>query len=302
MGQTRGAEKSMTPVMDSIVSTAMMTKYHMASINLRRQIMARKACLTGMFGVLLAFTMVLSGCQNSSSEPSDTWTAVSDVNLLAGSWKGKGEISISAQDVKIGGEEGEEGDNDENEGASLLYFPESSMEIETAFDYVADEPNARVSTKMDMSKILDATVGMINGIPEMKSAVALGVAMSIAMDEKLSPEQQLEAFATLGITQTDMETLMGGEDESIVVLAKITITKDHVWLMMTKGDPALAKYYFTSEDAIPKGELLGASEGGKSFINQDGTKLKLTVPKDKFKAAGINVGKNVEFILNKQSS
>ncbi|MDR1248258.1 MAG: hypothetical protein LBK63_03045 [Treponema sp.] len=261
--------------------------------------MAGKAYLTGMLGVLLVFITVLAGCLNSNSEPSDTWTTVSDARELAGTWKGKGNISISAQDVKMG-DEGEDGEEDE--GASLLYFPASSMGIEMAFDYVADAPSARTSIKMDMSKILDETAAMINSIPEMKNAVALGVAMSIAMDEKLSSTEQLKEFTTLGITQTDVDTLTGGGEDSINVLTKIAITKDHIWLMMTKGDTSLTKYSFTSEDAVPKDELLGAGGAGKSFINQDGTKLKLTMSKAQFKASGISVERDIELILNKQSS
>jgi hypothetical protein len=253
--------------------------------------MTKKACLTGMPGILLAFIMALSGCPNSNSEPSDAWTKVSNVNELAGTWKGTGTINFPAQDIKMG--------DDGEEDSSVLSLPASSMGIEAVISYAADAPNANTSIKMNMSKILDAALASINTNPKIKGVMALGVAMSVLMDENLSEMQKFTALTALGLSPADVPALMGGDEAAVAaVLAKIKLTKDHIWLMMAKENPTMEKYYYTTTNTISADELLKG--GGEVKVNQNGTKLKLTLSKAQFNAGGMSVEKDVELILNKQ--
>jgi hypothetical protein len=67
-------------------------------------------------------------------------------------------------------------------------------------------------------------------------------------------------------------------------------------------DPAPEKYYVTDSTDILAEDLLGANEGGKIYINQNGTKLKLTMPKEELGGTtgyDLDVADDVEFILHK---
>jgi hypothetical protein len=251
--------------------------------------MARKAYLMGMFGMALTFAAVLSGCLNSNSEPSDTWTKVSDVNVLAGSWKGKGTIPIADQSVSMG----------EGEDAFALPVSTSSMGIEMTVSYAAGAEKAHTSAKLDMESILGAVAATINSDAAMKASIAPLMALSVAMDEDLSDMEKSDALASFGITPLDVIALMSGDEAAAAVLAMMTITKDHVWDMMAKENPALEKYYYIEDNDIPADSLLNT--GGDVKINQSGTKLQLKLPKDQFKAGGMSVEKDVEFVLNRQS-
>jgi hypothetical protein len=253
--------------------------------------MARKAYLTGMLGIALVFIMVLAGCPNSSSEPSDTWTKVSDVNELAGTWKGKGAIPIPAQSIPMG----------EEEDALLLPVPASSLETEMTVSYAAGAENVHASTKANIESFLDAMAATVNTNAAMKASIAPMLALSVAMDEDLSDEEKSQALASFGITPLDVIALMSGDEAAIAAaLESITITKDHVWDMVAKENPDMKKYYYIDNNAIPAGTLLNA--GGDVEINQSGTKLQLKLSKDQFKAGNMGVEKDVEFILNRQSS
>jgi hypothetical protein len=252
--------------------------------------MARKVYVAGILGIALVFIVVLAGCPDANTETPDTWTEVSTMNVLAGTWSGKGTIPIPAQDRPMG----------DDEDALPLPLPQSSVGMEMTVSYVADSPTMNVSTKIDMSVYLDAMVATLNKDDDMKALMAFFVVMSVAMNDELSEAEKSKALGDLGLTLTDMAALMG-EDEAAkaAVLKKISINKDLLWNMMTmEEEPTPEKYFFTREETIPKEELL--DENQKIYINQDSTKVKLAIPKAEFDDMEIDIGNAAEFILNKQ--
>jgi hypothetical protein len=255
----------------------------------------KKIQFIGLPAAALVFVMVLTGCPNPNTKEQDTWTEASDVNALAGNWKGSGSIPIPAQSIPI----------PMDEDGSTLPISAFSMGIAMTISYTADAPAADVSMKMDMGTYLDAMAKAVNDSPEIKGIMALGAIM-VAMDDELSDEEQIAALTDLGLSQADMATLMGafisGDEDAIArIVAKITITKDHVWAMSTAGiEPTPEKYYYTVEETISTEELLGENVDEKIYINQDGTKLKLTIPKEQFDDMNMDIANDVELILDKQ--
>jgi hypothetical protein len=115
----------------------------------------------------LTFSFVLIGCPNPNEEESDTWTKVTEVNELAGTWKGNGVIPIPAQDESFGDEE-----------ASVVSIPASSVAVEMTFAYTADEEAAHVDMKIDMKNYFDAMAKAIDDDPDAKALVLMGLMFS----------------------------------------------------------------------------------------------------------------------------
>jgi outer membrane lipoprotein SlyB len=250
-------------------------------------IMRRKAYLTGILGLALVFAMVLTGCAGSDPETRDTWTKATNADQVAGSWQGTGTIPIPKQDVKMGDED--------DPTAPILSFPGSSMGIDMTVTYAAGAANAATSITMDLNGILGAAVDTINKNSEMKNLMAFGVIMTIMFDDEMSDAEKSAALSALGLTEADMGVLMGDDDAATAaVLAKITITKDTIWLMQGGATPG--DYHVTDTGTIPKAELIGDNVQ----LNQDGTKLRLIVPKAMFSDAGMTIEKDVELYLNKK--
>jgi multidrug efflux pump subunit AcrA (membrane-fusion protein) len=252
--------------------------------------MARKAFLTGMSGLLLVCIMVLAGCPDPTSgrpDPNpgqpDTWTEVTDVNVLAGTWKGTGTIQISAQTISM-----------DEEGGGILQLPASSMGIDMTFTYVAGEPNAGIAITVDMENILEAAAEAISSDAELKGYLAIGVILSSTFDGALSDADKTLLLADFGLSPVEMGALMGGGSAAAAALAKLRITKNHVWYI--QGGDLTKKYTITpDQDPIPAGDLLAE----EVFVNQDGTKIKLMVPQAAFEETTMTVGA-VDLILNKQ--
>lgn len=259
----------------------------------------KKIRFVGLPAVALVIIMVLTGCPDSNLEEKDPWTEVTNVNALAGNWSGSGTITIPAQSVPISEEE-------DDPGLSISAF---SLGLELSISYVADAPTAKTSTKTNMGEFFDAMAKTVNSNPEIKSLMALGVILTVAMDEELTDAQKIAALSGLGISLADSALLMSGdEDAAAAVLAKASITKDHLWNMLAAGmGPDAQPYYYTENATIPAEELIGKTGGEtgyeKIYIHQDGTKIKLVIPKESFGGMDMNIAiaDDVALLLNKQN-
>jgi hypothetical protein len=256
----------------------------------------KKARSLGLPAAALAFILALTGCPDPAAGEQDVWTEVTDANALAGNWKGSGAIAMPAQSAPLGREE----------GALVLPFLAASLDI--AMTLAVDGTNAGVSIAIDLSAYLDAMAKILNSNPDLKGPAAWGVILTTAMNEELSEFEKLAALFALGLTDADVAALMaafvGGGDQAAAaaVVEKITITKDHLWgLLAAAMGPDAEKYYVTVEmPSIPREDLL--NENSAIYSNQNGTKIKLAIPKDVFDGLGVNMplANDVGLILHKQ--
>jgi hypothetical protein len=115
----------------------------------------------------LAFGLVLIGCPDPNKEEADSWTEVTTVNELAGTWKGSGKIPVPAQDAPLGDEDG-----------PVLSIPAFSAGVEMTCAYTADASTVNVTVKIDLKNFLDAMSKTINDDPQVKVLILMGLASS----------------------------------------------------------------------------------------------------------------------------
>jgi hypothetical protein len=169
--------------------------------------MVNKKIWLGMLGIVLAFSFVLTGCPDPNKEEPDTWTKVTAVNELAGTWKGNGTIPIPAESQPFGGEDG-----------PVLSIPASSAGVEMTFSYTADAVNADTAMKIDMKNLFDVMAKAINDNPQAKAYILAILAFSGE-----------EVTATTTVTRDHLWTMIMSPDaEKYYQTMEQTIDKDDI--------------------------------------------------------------------------
>jgi hypothetical protein len=61
--------------------------------------MKKRSAFLGIAGIILALGFVLAGCPNDTTEESDTWSNVTSLNQMNGTWKGSYSQSMTVKEL-----------------------------------------------------------------------------------------------------------------------------------------------------------------------------------------------------------
>jgi hypothetical protein len=140
--------------------------YNPIFLNRGDEMMKKKIGLAAMIGVLLVFGFMFVSC--GGDEETDTWSALTDVNDLAGTWQGSTTIRIPKQEMEI------------MEGAPPMEIPATSIDVDMTLTYTKDASNATIKVVAGMEKLLE-TVASKFGMP--KETLWAFITLSAAEDE-----------------------------------------------------------------------------------------------------------------------
>jgi hypothetical protein len=111
--------------------------------------MKNKIAMAAMISLLLVFGLIFVSC--GGEEETDSWSAVTNVNDLAGTWKGSTTISVPKQTIDI-------------EFTEPIEMPATTFDVALTFVYGGSW--AAVTYVIDIGKLLDA---LTNNNAELKN-------------------------------------------------------------------------------------------------------------------------------------